>query len=110
MRLIDADDTVNGLDIALACSRVVAGKDTLLNKTLDIFENARNFVANMPTIDAVAVVHGEWVDAGYGLVFKCSVCGDLEDIRLSKFCPECGAKMRVGKGETLERHSKEDGE
>ena len=56
MRLIDADATVIGLDTALACSRVVAGKDALQNKALDIFENARDFVANMPTIDAVPVV------------------------------------------------------
>ena len=56
MRLIDADATIIGLDTALACSRVVAGKDAIQNKALDIFENARDFVANMPTIDAVPVV------------------------------------------------------
>ena len=56
MRLIDADATIIGLDTALACSRVVAGKDAIQNKALDIFENAKVFVANMPTIDAVPVV------------------------------------------------------
>lgn len=55
-RLIDADATVIGLDTALACSRVVAGKDAIQNKALDLFEDARNFVAKMPTIDAVPVV------------------------------------------------------
>jgi hypothetical protein len=57
-------------------------------------------IAEMPTIDAVEVVHGQWVWKD-GKVF-CSVCtlqgeqkyhyedGEVEEY---PYCPNCGAKM-----------------
>ena len=68
-------------------------------------------VVNQPTIEAVPVVHGEWVydenanDWGIG-GWRCSECGCKNnnlgcDPKLpvhwfagSKFCPQCGADMR----------------
>ena len=48
-----------------------------------------------PTVDAVEVVHGHWVDLGrnyYTVVSQCSECGAKYDFR-SPYCPNCGAKM-----------------
>ena len=65
----------------------------------------RNFLARLPKVDAVEVVHGEWEiieDDYFDLVeTKCSVCGesygfeDYEDDtpKHYHYCPNCGAKM-----------------
>lgn len=48
-----------------------------------------------PTVDAVEVVHGRWMDEHQGFMYydaTCSVCGKHND-SASKFCPNCGAKM-----------------
>ena len=53
-----------------------------------------------PTVDAVEVVHGRWIDKGEYAV--CTECGGrsgtqyegVEPIPLmTQFCPNCGAKM-----------------
>lgn len=60
-------------------------------------------VANAPTVDAVEVKHGVWID-DKGL-YRCSVCNNLwthwwivacpekRMYKEMKFCPNCGAKM-----------------
>lgn len=53
---------------------------------------------NLPTIDAVPVVHGRWIDLGrnyYTVVSQCSECCAKYDFR-SPYCPNCGAKMDGG--------------
>ena len=60
-----------------------------------------------PIVDAVPVVHGRWLyDSGSGKYF-CSACdedalsfkkdtlygGDLYEVCLTDYCPNCGAKM-----------------
>ena len=56
-----------------------------------------------PTVDAVEVVHGRWIDKGEYAV--CTECGGrsgtqydgVETIPLmTQFCPNCGAKMDGG--------------
>ena len=53
----------------------------------------------MPIIDAVPVVHGEWIELDDGLVAgACSVCGweayyYEDDVAGMPYCPNCGAKM-----------------
>ena len=54
-------------------------------------EVARNNVPNLPTVDAVEVVHGKWI-RHEGLVFSCSVC-DKPDGFGFDYCKHCGAKM-----------------
>ena len=64
-------------------------------------------INDAPTVDAVEVVHGRWVyDSGSGRYF-CSACdeyalsfkkdtlydGDLYEVCLTDYCPNCGAKM-----------------
>lgn len=47
-------------------------------------------IESEPTVDAVPVVHGRFVDA------ECSVCrwfGNIVETRHYNYCPNCGAKM-----------------
>ncbi len=48
-------------------------------------------VKDQPATDVVEARHGKWIEDHE--LFKCSECGYLTDYRLSKFCPDCGAKM-----------------
>lgn len=50
-------------------------------------------IEGQPTVEAVPVVHGEWIKDGSWA--KCSVCGEVIAYRdKSNFCKECGADMR----------------
>ena len=62
-------------------------------------------VINAPTIDAVEVVYGRWIITEtiptLEKTVECSACrrkthypkARWNDIRLTKYCPNCGAKM-----------------
>ena len=56
-----------------------------------------------PTIDAVPVVHGEWIEVNDAIITgTCSVCGwqaffAETDVNGMPYCPNCGAKMDGGK-------------
>ena len=67
------------------------------------------FIENAPTVEAKAVVHGEWVlheDLDCVEFIKCSICGDVFydgdndtfDVPYN-FCPNCGADMRGEKND-----------
>lgn len=65
---------------------------------------ARKLMEEAPGVDAVEVVHGEWVKSKHPLGFyMCSVCqsNDKECQRFysntCNYCPHCGAKMDGGK-------------
>ena len=58
---------------------------------------------NAPTIDAVPVRHGEWIDVEHApndmWYCICSVCGEKQTVEIVKlihfnYCPHCGADMR----------------
>ena len=57
-------------------------------------------IENAPTVDAVPVVHSEWIpkekaDTPYGLEMECAKCGFsviVNDALYFKFCPNCGAR------------------
>ena len=59
------------------------------------------FLEDCPTVDAVEVVHGEWVVCGDGeyVPFMCSACGKTTSwyhAQTANYCPNCGADMRDG--------------
>ena len=63
---------------------------------------AEQALKDAPTIDAVPVVHGEWVFQGTGGSMgtkTCSVCGyqswqsKLRMANMGNYCPNCGARM-----------------
>lgn len=70
--------------------------DGLGRKSLDTVLQTIN---EQPTVDAVAVVHGEWLefDIDYGGIptvgYQCSECGQSNGF-IADFCPNCGADMR----------------
>lgn len=57
---------------------------------------ATNDVKNAPTVDAVPVRHGKWITKSTGGEYFdcCSECGYIEWDAPSKYCPNCGARMR----------------
>ena len=64
-------------------------------------DDVRDMLNDQPTIEAVPVVHGEWLlrHIGAGHMWECSVCHKRPDIYVKKdtnFCPNCGADMREG--------------
>lgn len=81
---------------------------------LDVLIATRKRLKAMPTVDAVEVVHGRWVDRYGGKyanpLYECSECKKkapykfeddslhiglwLQD--LTDYCPNCGAKMDGG--------------
>lgn len=92
MRLIDVDDL--GVD---RCSRdvVPAAYCAGWNGLLGLIEKA-------PTVDAVPVVHGQWMKRRNGGTL-CSRCGhytqhkgNVLDMSEAIACPWCGAKMDGG--------------
>lgn len=65
-------------------------------------EQAERFVIgrleSIPAADVAPVVKGKWLDPpknpDFGLGFiECSICGFIEDYH-TRFCPNCGAKMK----------------
>ena len=54
------------------------------------------WVVEAPTVDAVEVVHGRWIDVALRFTQvkeKCSVCGGIVYAHGFNYCPNCGAKM-----------------
>lgn len=59
---------------------------------------------NVPAVEVVPVVHGEWENVGDNeedLCFRCTNCKaefscEIDMKQFAKHCPECGAKMKGG--------------
>ena len=63
----------------------------------DDFDKARAkiIVQSCPTVDAVEVVHGRWVELPMPRTqwkYRCGQCGCPQDYK-HNYCPNCGAKM-----------------
>lgn len=64
-----------------------------------IYRVTKEEIDAMPTVDAVPVVHGHWIDKDGGIA-TCSVCGDRWGVwSVMKYCPNCGAKMDGKEGD-----------
>lgn len=82
MRLIDADEIQKNMP----------------NTHTPTWVAVKAILASMPTVDAVPVVHAEWLlrHIGHGHYWECSHCHQNPCIYVTentKFCPNCGAKM-----------------
>ena len=55
------------------------------------------YIKELPTVDAVEVVHGRWIEKPYllGTTRYCSICGQNYGMPhgVFNYCPNCGAKM-----------------
>lgn len=99
-RLIDANALDKRFDKRIKWLRL----DTHDQYSLGLYHGAvtdKDLINEMPTVDAVPVVHGRWIDAYpdiepnpmfmYGI---CSECGFEQGIsKYLNYCPNCGAKM-----------------
>lgn len=70
-------------------------------RAIEHYDPAFSYVIdNVPTVEAVEVVHGHWI---YHLDYlfptestqECSICHEHEETTLynENYCPNCGAKM-----------------
>lgn len=91
-RLIDANALVEGLKLHGAV--VTGARQDEVRVTI-------HRIKESPTVDAVEVVHGEWVwkdlhgDGSFSLC--CSVCLGTDGAReTAHYCSDCGAKMDGG--------------
>lgn len=55
-------------------------------------------IEQAPTVDAVPVAHGRWVEKEkytFGIMYDCSLCENriLDNGHNWNYCPNCGAKM-----------------
>ena len=93
MRLIDADKLqrrVQSVATEAWKLKLEAKVETTLNQFLD-------YVEQSPTIDAVSMVHGKWIEAEEDwrqqiAFWRCSECGHATST-MYNFCPNCGARM-----------------
>ena len=95
-RLIREDDVIKAMEDNSVMVEVFGKKRKMIDAMMMCCD-----VADMPTVEARPVIHGEWLDARMNYV--CSRCktvfhDDIEWIqgehKLPNFCPECGADMR----------------
>lgn len=84
MRLIDAD--------AITKEKLVK---FVGNQNFISFDDLLWMISEIPTIDAVPVVRGEWLRQDETFTrFMCSQCGSKNHAGYENFCPNCGADMR----------------
>ena len=60
-------------------------------------QDCANHIEKLQKIINDGGVHGEWIDRGWDA--NCSICGYMIEVEFAdsgktKFCPECGAKMK----------------
>lgn len=100
MRLIDADALKQKYTMVLKRYK----PNAIMERAAILLED----VDNAPTIDAEPIRYGKWIpsdppDAPVTKLYKCSVCGlgyedddtDCEVYYPWKYCPHCGARMKV---------------
>ncbi len=99
-RLIDANDVVKKLEceIETQCQPVPdsgKGLEAFIGMVLPmLLRDVINYINKQPTVDAVEVVHGRWLQ--HGEFAMCSECTELfkeREVTVFRYCPECGAKM-----------------
>lgn len=95
MRLIDADALIQEM------YRIVTETNS---ESIHIDCIVDEAVGNAPTVDAVPVVHGEWLPTNDENKKRCSRCDVIHLIAQypavgANLCPACGAKMDGGNEE-----------
>ena len=84
IKVVDATAVYNGIALYMA-------ENAYLNDTaLDVLKMVAGWLNEAPTVDAVEVVHGQWIHhEGYE---ECGEC-HAKAIFPHNYCPNCGAKM-----------------
>lgn len=97
MRLIDADEFLNTVETATAIASLCTNdglKRAIIKSTYPLISG---LVVDIPTVDAVPVRCGKWLDVCCAV--KCNCCDETysDEIFLMRgkinYCPNCGAKL-----------------
>ena len=94
-RLIDANWILGEIEHDLGCYQIgkLTEDDALYVELRDVVK----MVCAAPTVDAVEVVHGRWIESTNTTYmmsqFTCSECGGKHIAKTWNYCPNCGAKM-----------------
>ena len=90
-RLIDADKFLSSMIKRFKCVPLIGRND------YDC-ESLKQMLIEAPTVDAVPVMHGRWMDFESDPMWQqCSACEYIIQYSYSKdckYCPNCGADMR----------------
>lgn len=102
MRLIDASELFDVMDFHVTSASVCATADEARGMTR-MKEICLEDVKKAPTVDAVPVVHGRWLECEDGwddTHYQCSECGMEWNLDAGTpeendmhYCPNCGARM-----------------
>ena len=99
MRLIDGEKLIS---VFAERKEAWRGNGVLPSNESLMWLAAMDITSNAPTVEAVPVKHGRWINSGYACgeyKYVCSVCGGIEwrtGCRQMKYCMFCGAKMDLG--------------
>lgn len=100
MRLIDADVLKADYGMAEDCKNCKTGYRSCEYDRIYSKMDFCGWLDDAPTVDAVQVVHGHWIDRGYlgndNRNYMCSVCGagETHTPRVEvRYCWNCGARM-----------------
>ena len=98
MRLIDADSFVKNTVFLCGGSAI----DPYYNGYADALDRVEEILEQMPTVDAVEVVHAEWIEDYTNIICEnCRASYSEEIVWMNRdlnceplnYCPNCGAKM-----------------
>lgn len=97
MRPIDADALLENYNLKDATKYGNRDAEQQANSysTMMLYEVA-DMIEDAPTIEAVPVMHGEWIKVKEvcGIeILKCSVCNEAHARTRTAYCCDCGAKM-----------------
>ena len=93
-RLIDA----NALEALFRRYAKIEDNDTQydIGRVHGLIE-AADHIKRAPTVDAVEVVHGRWIEGFFKNTVECSACFEKAVhhcyTEKTNYCPKCGAKM-----------------
>lgn len=98
IHLIDRDELLATLEQDIDVS--VTGEENM-KAVQKCLQEIMDDVKESPVVDAVPVKHGKWIhEVRYTIdslhsyqQYRCSECG-MTYITHTKYCPECGARMR----------------
>ena len=98
MRLIDADNVPVMFDAEFKkTKKLILEGETHLDNLAEGFAEAIHVIRAMQTIDAVPVVHAQWIENESGIII-CPECkrGYNLHAKYAHYCPSCGARMDGG--------------
>ena len=100
MRLIDADKLMKYLESIFNEHKAESSQDghnddPFVDGESSAMHNVFEAISEQPTVDAQPIKHAHWKRADDVYSCYCSNCGEtIYDGNISKFCPNCGARMK----------------